>query len=292
MNDKNNTMTINGREIRQGEPCFIIGEIGINHIGDLEIAKKLIDVAANAGCDAVKFQKRTPELCVPEDQKSKKLETPWGYITYLEYKHNVEFGEEEFKEIDKHCKQAGILWTSSCWDIPSVEFMEKFDPAFYKIPSAKAVEMELLEAHKKTGRPLLVSTGMSDMDELDKTAEALEGSDWMFLHCTSTYPAITDEINLNVMSSLRERYKREVGYSGHEVGLQISIAASALGACVIERHITLDRTMWGSDQSASIEPHGLSRLVRDIRVIEAAMGDGIKKVYDSELPIRRKLRGY
>jgi N-acetylneuraminate synthase len=280
-----------GKELGDGSPCFIIGEIGINHNGDLEIAKKLINVAADAGCNAVKFQKRTPEICVPSDQKSIKRETPWGYITYLDYRHKVEFGTDEYKEIDKYCKELDIMWTASCWDIPSVQFMEKFNPPFYKIASAKILEQDLLTAYRSTGRPLLVSTGMSTQAELDDVAKSLSDAIWIFLHCTSAYPSENNEINLKVMQTLKERYGRPVGYSGHEVGLQVSIAAVALGACVVERHITLDRTFWGSDQAASLEPQGLKRLVRDIRVVEKAMGDGVKRVYPSERAIRKKLRG-
>ncbi len=284
-------LEIADKKIGHGYPCFVIAEIGLNHNGSIELAKRLIDVAVSAGCDAVKFQKRTPEICVPKDQQSRMRETPWGRISYLEYRHKVEFGQSEYEAIDNYCHQKGILWSASCWDAPSLDFMETFQPSFYKVPSAVLTNDELLTAYVATNRPLIVSTGMSTMEEIDHAAQILGNEiPWMFLHCTSTYPASPDEINLRVMDVLRKRYKRPVGYSGHEVGLQISLAAVARGANVIERHITLDRAMWGSDQSASVEPQGLMRLVRDIRIIERALGDGIKRVYDSELPIRAKLR--
>lgn len=286
------------REIRIGNcvvgdnaPVFIIAEIGINHNGDINIAKKLIDVASFAGCDAVKFQKRTPEICVPEERKNVMLETPWGRISYSEYREKVEFALDEYKEIDRYCREKDILWTASCWDVPSLDFIEKLSPHFHKVPSAQVTNIELLKHYKTIGKPLLVSTGMSSMNELEKCAEIL-GKDipWIFLHCTSTYPAKTNELNLRCINSLEEKFKRMIGYSGHEVGLQITYAAVVMGAVVVERHITLDRSMWGSDQAASIEPGGLIRLVRDIRIIEEAMGDGLKRVYESELPIRKKLR--
>jgi len=277
--------------IGPGHPCFIIAEIGINHNGDLELAKRLIDVAVQAGCNAVKFQKRTPEICVPDEQKDQRRDTPWGRITYLEYRHKVEFGQPEFEIIDAYCRDRGILWSASCWDRPSLEFIESFQPSFFKIASPMLTNDELLRAHAHLGRPLIVSTGMSTLQEIDHAAELLgDRVPWMFMHCTSSYPARADEINLRVMDTLRARYRRPVGYSGHEVGLQISLAAAARGADALERHITLDRAMWGSDQAASLEPQGLHRLVRDVRVIETALGDGQKRVYDSEIPMQAKLR--
>lgn len=282
---------IAGARIGPGYPCFIIGEIGINHNGDLELAKRLIDVAASVGCDAVKFQKRTPEICVPEDQKNVERDTPWGRITYLEYRHRVEFGRSEYEIIDDYCRQKDILWTASCWDLPSLAFMESFNPPFHKVPSAMLTFDELLEAYVDTGRPLIVSTGMSTMEQIEHASQVLgTRTTWMFLHCTSTYPASPSEINLRMIDTLRQRFGDPVGYSGHEVGLQISLAAVARGADVLERHMTLDRAMWGSDQAASVEPNGMRRLVRDVRVIEAAMGDGVKRVRASEIPIRAKLR--
>jgi N-acetylneuraminate synthase len=284
-------LQIGNLRVGPGYPCFIIAEIGINHNGDVELAKRLIDVAALAGCNAVKFQKRTPEICVPEEQKMLERDTPWGRITYLEYRHRVEFDRAEFQIVDEHCQQRGILWTASCWDEPSLAFVEQFQPPFYKVASPTLTNDELLAAHVRLGRPLIASTGMSTMEEIDHAAGILgDRVPWMFLHCTSSYPARASEINLRMIDTLRERYRRPVGYSGHEVGLQISLAAVARGADALERHITLDRAMWGSDQAASVEPQGLQRLVRDIRVIEMALGDGVKQVYDSELPVRAKLR--
>lgn len=283
-------VSIQGRAVGPGEPVFVIAEIGINHNGDIDVARKLIDAAAETGCDAVKFQKRTPELCVPPEQRDILRETPWGLITYMDYRYKVEFGEPEYAEIDRHCRQRGILWTASCWDEPSVDFIARFQPAFLKISSAALTDDSLLKRYRQEGCPLILSTGMSTLEQVDHAVEVLGTDDLILLHCTSTYPAKAEEINLRCMDALRERYDVPVGYSGHEPGLQISIAAAAVGACCIERHITLDRTMWGSDQAASVEPHGFSRLVRDIRVIETAMGDGCKKVYDSEKPIIRKLR--
>jgi sialic acid synthase SpsE len=287
----NNHIEIAGIRIGPGYPCFIIAEIGINHNGDIELAKQLVDAAVSAGCNAVKLQKRTPELCVPEAQKGIERDTPWGRLTYLEYRHRVEFTKADYQEIDKHCRQRGILWTASCWDVPSLEFIEEFEPPFHKIASPMLTNDELMAACVSTGRPLIVSTGMSTISEIDQ-ATTLLGSrvPWMLLHCTSTYPARPEEINLRVIDAFRARYGCPVGYSGHEVGLQISIAAAARGANALERHITLDRAMWGSDQAASLEPQGLARLVRDIRVIEVAMGDGEKRVYESELANLSKLR--
>jgi N-acetylneuraminate synthase len=284
-------LDIAGTRVGPGYPCFVIAEVGINHNGDLALAKRLIDVAAAAGCDAVKFQKRTPDICVPDEQKGLERDTPWGRITYLEYRYKVEFGQEEYEAIDAHCRQRGILWTASCWDEPSLAFIEQFAPAFHKIASPVLTHDDLLRAHVATGRPLVVSTGMSTLAEIDHAAKVLgDASPWMFLHCTSSYPARAEEINLRMMDTLRQRFGRPVGYSGHEVGLQISLAAVARGADALERHVTLDRAMWGSDQAASVEPGGLQRLVRDARIIEAALGDGVKQVYASEVPMRAKLR--
>ena len=284
-------LTLGSRPVGEGHPCFIIAEIGINHNGDLDIAKKLIDVAALSGCDAVKFQKRTPDVCVPEAQKSVERDTPWGRMTYLEYRHRVEFGQEAYREIDAYCRSKGILWSVSCWDESAVDFIAPFAPPFLKVSSAALTDDALIQRHLELGIPLLVSTGMSTWEEIEHAAAVLgDRIPWMFLHCTSTYPAQPEEINLRVMESLRQAFGRPVGYSGHEVGLQVSMAAVALGANMLERHITLDRTMWGTDQAASVEPGGLMRLVRDVRIIERARGDGIKQVYESELGIRKKLR--
>lgn len=284
------TITIGGRPIGAGAPAYIIAEIGINHNGDLALAKKLIDTAALAGCDAVKFQKRTPELCVPPEQQNLMRETPWGLITYLDYRHRVEFGAREYAEINRYCREKGIAWFASCWDEPSVAFMEQFDPVCYKIASASLTDAGMLAALRATGRPLILSTGMSTMDEIRTAVGRLDRDKLLLTHTTSTYPCKADEINLRMIHTLAREFGCPVGYSGHETGLQITYAAVAMGACLVERHITLDRATWGSDHAASIEPGGLVRLVRDIRVIEQSMGDGVKRVYASEEPSRKKLR--
>ena len=283
---------IGNRLVGDGQPVFITAEIGINHNGDVEIAKRLIDAAYLAGCDAVKFQKRTPELCVPPEQKDIPRETPWGIMSYLEYRKRIELGEKEYRIIDQYCRERGIMWYASCWDEPSVDFMEQFSPPAYKLASASITNEPLVKRVAATGKPVIMSTGMSTMEEIERCFSWLDPERTIILHCVSTYPAKPEEINLRVISVLREKFGVPVGYSGHEVGLQITLAAVALGACRVERHITLDRAMWGTDQAASVEPWGFMRLVRDIRVVEAAMGDGIKRVYDSEVPIRKKLRGY
>ncbi len=283
-------LKIGDRIVGDGHPTYVIGEIGINHNGDLEAAKQLIDLAKWAGADAVKFQKRTPELAVPDDQKEKMRETPWGYISYMDYRYKVEFEEKEYREIDAHCKAKGMDWFVSAWDEPSVDFMEAFDPPCYKVPSASLTDIKLLNHLKATGRPIILSTGMSTMEEI-RAGVALLGTDNLMLtHATSTYPCEPEELNLQMIQTLKDEFPVPVGYSGHEVGLVLSAVAVAMGASLVERHITLDRAMWGSDQAASVEPGGLQKLVKYIRVTEAAVGDGVKKVYDSELPSLEKLR--
>ncbi|GAA0966381.1 N-acetylneuraminate synthase family protein [Actinocorallia libanotica] len=284
------SVKIGDRLVGAGRPVYVIGEIGINHNGDMSIARRLIDVAANAGCDAVKFQKRTPEICVPVEQQGKMRATPWGEMTYLEYKHRVEFGEEEYAEIDRYCAQHGIQWFASPWDVPSVEFLERFDVVTHKVASASITDREMLRALAATGKPVILSTGMSELKEIDEAVEILGTGRLVILHATSTYPLPAEEANLRTIDTLRERYGVPVGYSGHERGLQISLAAVTLGACAVERHITLDRTMWGSDHAASLEPTGLQHLVRDIRVIESALGDGVKRVFPGEVEPRERLR--
>jgi N-acetylneuraminate synthase len=284
------TVKIGERLVGDGQPVYIVAEIGINHNGDVDIAKRLIDAAKLAGCDAVKFQKRTPELCVPPEQRNIPRETPWGLITYMEYRYKVEFGYEQYAEIDRYCKQQGITWFASCWDVPSVDFIEQFDPPRYKVASASLTDDELLHRLNATGKPILLSTGMSTMDEIRHAVSMLDRDRLIIMHSTSTYPCPPQELNLRVIQTLKQEFGLPVGYSGHEVGLQTTYAAVVLGACVVERHITLDRAMWGSDQAASVEPGGFMRLVRDIRVIEQALGDGIKRVYESELAARAKLR--
>lgn len=283
-------ITIGKRPIGDGYPAYIIAEIGINHNGDLETAKKLIDAAVLAGCDAVKFQKRTPELCVPRDQWDIPRETPWGCLSYIDYKKRIEFGPEEYKEIDRYCSEKGIAWFASCWDEPSVDFIEPFNPACYKIASASLTNDGLLKHIDEMGRPMILSTGMSTMDEIRHAVSLLDVDRLLVSHCTSTYPCKPEELNLRMIHTLQQEFNCPIGYSGHEVGLQTTLASVVLGASFVERHITLDRAMWGSDHAASVEPGGLMRLVRDIRVIEAAMGDGVKRVYGSEQSSIKKLR--
>jgi N-acetylneuraminate synthase len=282
---------IGNRMVGDGHPAFVIAEIGINHNGDLNIAKQMIDAAVHAGADAVKFQKRTPEIATPPDQQKQMRETPWGYITYLDYRYKVEFNEDQYCEIDKYCREKGIAWMVSVWDEPSVDFMEKFDTPAYKIPSASLTDSKLIHKARATGRPVILSTGMSTMDQIRKGVEVAGGKDLILMHCTSTYPCEPEELNLRMVQTLRDDFPAiPIGYSGHEVGLVPSAVAVAFGACMVERHLTLDRAMWGSDQAASVEPGGFERLVKYIRVTEAALGDGVKKVYASEQPSLKRLR--
>ncbi len=281
---------IGNRWVGEGYPTYVIGEIGINHNGDVQIAKDLIKVAKDAGVDAVKFQKRTPEICVPPEQQNKMRETPWGYISYLEYRYKVEFGVEEYSEIDRYCKEIGIDWFASVWDESAVDFLEPFEPVCYKVASASLTDHGLLKKIRSTGRPIILSTGMSTMEQI-RTSVALLGMENLILtHTTSAYPCPPEELNLRMVQTLAEEFPVPIGYSGHEVGLVPSALAVALGACVVERHITLDRAMWGGDQAASVEPGGLRKLVKYIRVTEESLGDGVKRVYESELPSLNKLR--
>lgn len=274
-----------------GHPTYIIAEVGINHNGDLDVAKKIIDAAAHAGADAVKFQKRTPEICTPLDQQKQMRETPWGYITYLDYRYKVEFDEGQYREIDRHCREKGIDWLVSVWDEPSVDFMEKFDTPAYKLPSASLTDHKLLKHVRKTGKPIIISTGMSTMEEIHQGVDSVGLENLAIMHSTSAYPCAPEELNLKMIETLRREFPdTPIGYSGHEVGLVPSAIAVALGATSVERHITLDRAMWGSDQAASVEPGGFEKLVKYIRVTEASLGDGVKKVYESELGPRKKLR--
>lgn len=276
---------------------YIIAEIGINHNGSLENAKRLIDIASLAGCDAVKFQKRNPYICVPEHQKNVMRETPWGTMTYLEYKYKVEFEKEEYDEIDRYCKEKGIEWSASPWDLDSLEFLSNYEIPFIKIPSAMLTNEKLIRASSRwsseRNKELIVSTGMSTIDEIDRAVEWMreEGTEFALLHCNSSYPAPVDELNLSCIKTLKDRYGCKVGYSGHEFRLGTSVATVMLGAEIIERHITLDRTMWGTDQLSSVEPQGLIKLVRGVRELEQALGDGIIGVTNTELPFRKKLRG-
>ena len=269
----------------------VIAEIGINHNGSLDLAKLLIDGAVRAGADVVKFQKRTPEICTPAGQWDVERDTPWGRLKYIDYRRRVEFSAEQYAEIDAHCKAKGIAWTASCWDDPSVDIIAAFDPPFLKAASACLTDHGLLRKMKDTGKPLIISTGMSTLEEIDDAVQALGAEDLLIAHSTSTYPCPPAELNLRMIRTLMDRYPGvPIGYSGHETGLATTIAAVALGAEFVERHITLDRALWGSDQAASVELGGLERLVRDIRDAESSLGDGVKRVYESEHGARARLR--
>ena len=270
---------------------YLTAEIGCNHKGDMEIAREMIKTAATfCKADCVKFQKRTPELAVPDDQKDKMRETPWGYISYMDYRYKVEFDEADYTAIDAHCKAKGMDWFLSPWDEPSVDFTEAFNPPAYKVPSASLTDHGLLKHLKATGRPVILSTGMSTMEQIKEAVGLLDMGKLMLTHATSTYPCEPEELNLGMIQTLKDTFPCPIGYSGHEVGLVLSAVAVAMGASLIERHITLDRAMWGSDQAASVEPGGLQKLVKYSRVTEQAMGDGVKRVYESELPSLEKLR--
>jgi N-acetylneuraminate synthase len=278
------------RVIGDNQPVYIVAEVGINHNGSVETAKRLIDAAVLAGCNAVKFQKRTPDLCVPAQQRDLMRETPWGTMSYLEYRHRMEFGVGEYGALIQYCRERSIDWFASCWDEPSIDFIEWFEPIGYKIPSAALTDVGLLKRFRATGRPLILSTGMSTMGQIEAAVDLLGTDNLVITHSTSTYPCPLGELNLKMIDTIRSRFGCPVGYSGHEVGLPTTLAAVCLGACLVERHITLDRAMWGSDQAASVEPQGIARLVKYIRDIEAAMGDGVKTVYQSEIPVMRRLR--
>jgi len=287
-----NEIKIGNRKVGDGNPVYIVAEIGINHNGDLDTAKDMILSAKETGANAVKFQKRTPELCVPKEQRNMMRETPWGYITYMEYRERVEFGEEDYREIDRYCKEIGIDWFVSVWDESSVDFIKKFDPLCYKLPSASLTDLKLLQKVRGTGKPMIISTGMSTPEQIGAAVELIGLKDLVILHSTSSYPCNPDELNLMVIPTLKEKYDCPIGYSGHEVGLIPSVVAVGLGANMVERHFTLDRAMWGGDQSASVEPGGFRLLVKYIRVTEMALGDGVKRVYDSEKAPMKKLRRY
>ena len=280
---------IGNRLVGDGYPCYIIAEIGINHNGDINVAKKLIEVAAAAKCDAVKFQKRTVEVVYPAEELERLRESPFG-STNGDLKRALEFGQEDYAKIDRFCKQNNIAWFASCWDEQAVDFIEQFDVPCYKIASASLTDDDLLRHMRSKSRPIIMSTGMSTLEQVDHAVELLGKEDLVIMHTTSTYPALYEELNLRVIPMLKQRYAVPVGYSGHETGLSTSIASVALGACAVERHITLDRAMWGSDQAASVEPQGFAHLVRDIRLVETAMGDGVKRVIEREVPIMKKLR--
>ena len=284
-----NTVRIGNQLVGDGQPCYIIAEIGINHNGDVAQAKKLISVASAAGCDAVKFQKRTVDVVYKPDELAKPRESPFGE-TNGDLKRGLEFGLEQYREIDSFGRQCSMPWFASCWDEASVDFIDQFSPPCYKIASASLTDDNLLRHTRAKRKPIILSTGMSTLEQVDHAVEVLGTTDLVLMHTCSTYPSAYEELNLRVIPALRERYNVPVGYSGHETGLPSSVAAVAIGACMIERHITINRAIWGSDHAASLEPNGINRLVRDIRLIEVSMGDGVKRVVPSEIPIMQKLR--
>ena len=284
-----NVVSIGTRLLGADQPCFIVAEIGINHNGDVDLAKRLISVALAAGCDAVKFQKRTVEVVYSADELAKPRENPFG-PTNGDLKYGLEFEQEDYEEIDAFCKSVKMMWFASPWDEGSVDFLQQFRIPVYKIASASLTDDNLLRHVRATGKPIILSTGMSTYAEIDHAVEVLDKEDLVLMHATSTYPATYSELNLRAIPTMASRYGVPVGYSGHETGIPTSVCAAALGACSVERHITMDRAMWGSDHAASLEPNGISRLVRDIRLWEQSKGDGIKRVYEREFPIIKKLR--
>jgi N-acetylneuraminate synthase len=285
-----NPVKIGDRLVGPGQPVYIIAEIGINHNGDMNIAKELISMSAKAGVDAVKFQKRTPELCVPQEQRDVMRETPWGTMSYMDYRYKVEFEEKEYAELADYAASFNVQLFASPWDVVSVDFLAKMNHPVVKIASASITDTELVKKVADSQLPVIMSTGMSTIEQIDAAVALLPKDRLLIAHATSSYPCEPDELNLKMIPVLAEKYQVPIGYSGHETGLQSTVAAVALGATFIERHVTLDRAMWGSDQAASVEPAGLQRLVRDIRVIERALGDGVKKVYESELKPMQRLR--
>ena len=283
------TVQIGNTQVGDGQPCYVIAEVGINHNGDIDLAKRLISVAAAAGCDAVKFQKRTVEVVYTEKELSTPRPNPFGE-TNGDLKRGLEFGKEDYEEIASFCKSLKIPWLVSPWDEQSVDFMEQFDTPVYKIASASLTDDNLLKHVRSTGKPIFASTGMSTYEEIDHAVQVLGKKDLILMHTTSTYPAKYDQLNLRAIPEMHARYGVPIGYSGHETGIPTTVAAAVLGAAAVERHITMDRAMWGSDQSASLEPNGISRLVRDIRLVEQSLGDGVKRVYEEEVPVMKKLR--
>lgn len=283
------SVQIGDRRVGDKEPVHVVAEVGINHNGDIELAKALVEAACKAGCDGVKFQKRTIEDVYTVEELEQSRESPFG-TTNGDLKRALEFGEGEYYVLNSFCSDKGIDWFASCWDEKSVHFIEAFNPPCYKIASASLTDDALLKTHRATGRPLILSTGMSTLEQIDHAVGVLGTDNLVILHATSSYPCKLDELNLRVIPFLKERYDVPVGYSGHEPGISTTIAAVALGACMVERHLTLDRAMFGSDQAASVEPFGFARLVRDIHSVTQALGDGVKRVYESELPVQKKLR--
>ena len=272
-------------------PIFFVAEIGINHNGDMAICKQLIDVAVNAGCDAVKFQKRDIDQVYKQEMLDSPRESPWG-STQREQKEGLEFNLEDYKEIDRYCKENKIEWYASAWDKNSQEFLKQFDCKYNKIASAMIVHKDLLKLVAKEKKHTFISTGMTNYEDIQAAIDIFEQEKCSFelMHTISTYPMKDEDANLSMINTLRDKFKCDVGYSCHEVGLAISYAAAALNITSLERHITLNRAMYGSDQSASVEPAGLRQLIGAVRKIEKAMGDGKKKIIDAEIPIAKKLR--
>jgi len=289
------TIKIGNKVVGSNQPMYLIAEIGLNHNGDMQIAKKLIDAAFATNWDCVKFQKRTPEICVPEHQKDVMRETPWGTMTYLEYRYKVEFEKEQYDYIDQYCREKPIDWAASVWDMQSLAFMRNYDVPYFKIPSAMLTEHEYFVEISKTGKPVILSTGMSTLEEIDNAVNVLEkycAGNYVLMHTNSSYPAPLEDLDLNVINTLKERYGCLVGYSGHEYGLEPTVIAALLGACMVERHVTLNHNMWGSDHFASLEVHAMDLLRKRITEASTVLGDGVKKVTDKEMEIRKKLRGY
>jgi N-acetylneuraminate synthase len=285
----NNEVRLGEKVVGRGHPSYIIAEIGINHNGNIDLARRLISVAVAAGCDAVKFQKRTVEVVYTKEELEKPRESPFG-TTNGELKRGLEFEYDDYCLIDRYCREVKMPWFASCWDEASVDFIEQFDVPCYKIASACLTDDNLLRHTRSKGKPIILSTGMSTIDEIDHAVAVLGREDLILLHATSVYPAYYPELNLNAIRGLQERYRVPVGYSGHETGLPSTVAAVALGACCLERHITLDRAMWGSDQAASLEPNGITKIVSYVRIVEQSLGDGVKRVLEREHPIIKKLR--
>ena len=275
--------------VGESQPCYVIAEIGINHNGDVDLAKRLISVAVGAGCDAVKFQKRTIDIVYSAEELGRPRESPFG-TTNGDLKHGLEFDYYDYQEIDAFCRASKIPWFASCWDEKSVDFIERFDVPCYKIASASLTDDNLLRHTRAKGKPIILSTGMSTLEEIDHAVDVLGKEDLVLLHACSTYPAYYEELNLRAIPAMQQRYGIPIGYSGHETGLPSTVAAVVLGAAVVERHVTLDRAMWGSDHAASLEPNGITRVLRDIRMVEKSMGDGVKRVFEREQPIIKKLR--
>jgi N-acetylneuraminate synthase len=289
------TIKIGDRLVGDGQSTYMIAEIGLNHNGDIQIAKKLIDAAFASGWDCVKFQKRTPEICVPEHQKNVMRDTPWGRMTYLEYRYKVEFEKYQYDYIDKYCREKPISWTASIWDLKSLEFIMNYDLPFIKVPSAKLTENDYLIEAAKYDKPIILSTGMSTFEEIDVAVNLLEkyaARNYILMYTNSAYPAPHEDLNLLAMNNLKDRYGCIVGYSGHEYDLEPTVIAVALGARIIERHVTLDHNLWGSDQAASLEVHAMNLLYKRIKDINVILGNGVKNLTIKEMDVRKKLRGY